>query len=58
MKTKETKYESLPCNGAEGQPCEHGCIMKRNLETGKLVLEGDCRTPWAKNCALNKQEAH
>lgn len=51
----DEKFESLPCNGQEGQPCRNGCIMAKERQTGKLILMGDCRAPYDSECALNKQ---
>jgi hypothetical protein len=51
-----SKYENLPCNGQDGQPCEFGCLLVRNKETNKLFLQGDCRCPWNSKCALNIQD--
>lgn len=54
MKTYDWEY--LPCNGQEGQACPNGCIMKKDKNTGKLYLIGDCRAPYDKDCALEVQE--
>jgi|SaaInlStandDraft_4_1057021.scaffolds.fasta_scaffold43023_2 hypothetical protein len=51
----EEKYEALPHNGAEGQPCKNGCILGREKATGKLFAMGDCRNPYSDDCVITKQ---
>lgn len=57
LKYGEEEWVDQPYNGAPGEPCPYGCILRqRNGAPFDYRLVGDCRIPWADDCCMNKQD--